>query len=94
MALDLLKAGGSAVDAAIGANVARATLYRHFPSGNDLLAAAFNSLIPPAPMPPDLDAALGGRYGHVVNLFWIAGLALARGRVRADAEKRHGVPPV
>ncbi len=34
------------------ANVARATLYRHFPSGNDLLAAAFNNLIPPAPMPP------------------------------------------
>jgi AcrR family transcriptional regulator len=33
-----------------GANVARATLYRHFPSGNDLLAASFNSLIPPAPM--------------------------------------------
>jgi len=33
------------------ANVARATLYRHFPSGNDLLAAAFQSLIPPAPMP-------------------------------------------
>lgn len=35
------------------ANVARATLYRHFPSGNDLLAAAFSSLIPPAPMPSD-----------------------------------------
>jgi AcrR family transcriptional regulator len=35
------------------ANVARATLYRHFPSGNDLLAAAFNSLIPPSPTPPD-----------------------------------------
>lgn len=34
------------------ANVARATLYRHFPSGNDLLAATFSSLIPPAPMPP------------------------------------------
>ena len=34
------------------ANVARATLYRHFSSGNDLLAAAFNNLIPPAPMPP------------------------------------------
>jgi AcrR family transcriptional regulator len=34
------------------ANVARATLYRHFPSGNDLLAAAFNNLSPPAPMPP------------------------------------------
>lgn len=34
------------------ANVARATLYRHFSSGNDLLAAAFCSLLPPAPMPP------------------------------------------
>lgn len=34
------------------ANVARATLYRHFPSGNDLLAAAFSSLIPAVPMPP------------------------------------------
>ncbi len=34
------------------ANVARATLYRHFPSGNDLLAAAFNALIPPSPTPP------------------------------------------
>ncbi len=34
------------------ANVARATLYRHIPSGNDLLAAAFNSLIPPSPAPP------------------------------------------
>ena len=37
------------------ANVARATLYRHFPSGNDLLAAAFHNLIPPAPMPPERD---------------------------------------
>jgi hypothetical protein len=27
-------------------------LYRHFPSGNDLLAVAFNSLIPPSPTPP------------------------------------------
>ena len=34
------------------ANVARATLYRHFSSGNDLLAAAFSTLIPPSPMPP------------------------------------------
>jgi AcrR family transcriptional regulator len=53
----LLRAGGPSavtVDAVTrGANVARATLYRHFPSGNDLLAAAFNSLIPPAPMPSD-----------------------------------------
>ncbi|OBK37301.1 TetR family transcriptional regulator [Mycobacterium sp. 1245111.1] len=53
----LLRAGGPSavtVDAVTrGANVARATLYRHFPSGNDLLAAAFNGLIPPAPMPSD-----------------------------------------
>jgi AcrR family transcriptional regulator len=53
----LLRSGGPSavtVDAVTrSANVARATLYRHFPSGNDLLAAAFNSLIPPAPMPPE-----------------------------------------
>jgi AcrR family transcriptional regulator len=53
----LLRSGGPSavtVDAVTrGANVARATLYRHFPSGNDLLAAAFNSVIPPAPMPSD-----------------------------------------
>lgn len=53
----LLRSGGPSavtVDAVTrGANVARATLYRHFPSGNDLLAAAFHSLIPPAPMPPE-----------------------------------------
>lgn len=53
----LLRAGGPSavtVDAVTrGANVARATLYRHFPSGNDLLAAAFNSLIPPAQLPSE-----------------------------------------
>lgn len=53
----LLRSGGPSavtVDAVLrGANVARATLYRHFSSGNDLLAAAFSSLIPPAPMPPE-----------------------------------------
>jgi AcrR family transcriptional regulator len=52
----LLRTGGPSavtVDAVTRtANVARATLYRHFPSGNDLLAAAFNSLIPPSPTPP------------------------------------------
>ena len=56
-ATTLLRTGGPSavtVDAVTrGANVARATLYRHFPSGNDLLAAAFSSLIPPAPMPSD-----------------------------------------
>lgn len=55
-ATSLLRSGGPSavtVDAVTrAANVARATLYRHFSSGNDLLAAAFNSLIPPAPMPP------------------------------------------
>lgn len=53
----LLRSGGPSavtIDAVTrGANVARATLYRHFPSGNDLLAAAFRSLIPPAPTPPE-----------------------------------------
>ncbi|MCV7367855.1 TetR family transcriptional regulator [Mycolicibacterium duvalii] len=53
----LLRAGGPAavtIDAVTRqANVARATLYRHFPSGNDLVAAAFTSLIPPPPMPPE-----------------------------------------
>jgi AcrR family transcriptional regulator len=55
-ATTLLRSGGPSavtIDAVTrGANVARATLYRHFPSANDLLAAAFNSLLPPAPMPP------------------------------------------
>jgi AcrR family transcriptional regulator len=53
----LLRSGGPSavtIDAVTrGANVARATLYRHFSSGNDLLAAAFRGLIPPAPMPPE-----------------------------------------
>ena len=53
----LLRAGGPSavtIDAVTrSANVARATLYRHFSSANDLLAAAFMGLIPPAPMPPD-----------------------------------------
>lgn len=56
-ATTLLRSGGPSavtVDAVTRAsNVARATLYRHFPSGNDLLAAAFHALIPPAPVPPD-----------------------------------------
>jgi AcrR family transcriptional regulator len=53
----LLRSGGPSavtIDAVTrSANVARATLYRHFSSANDLVAAAFMSLIPPAPMPPD-----------------------------------------
>jgi AcrR family transcriptional regulator len=55
-AVTLLRSGGPSavtVDAVTrSAKVARATLYRHFPSGNDLLVAAFNSLIPPSPIPP------------------------------------------
>jgi AcrR family transcriptional regulator len=53
----LLRSGGPSavtIDAVTrSANVARATLYRHFSSANDLLAASFTSLIPPPPMPPD-----------------------------------------
>jgi AcrR family transcriptional regulator len=56
-ATTLLRSGGPSavtVDAVTRASsVARATLYRHFPSGNDLLAAAFHALIPPVPIPPD-----------------------------------------
>jgi AcrR family transcriptional regulator len=68
----LLRAGGPSavtVDAVTrGANVARATLYRHFPSGNDLLAAAFGSLIPPAPMPTE-EGSLRDRLIAVVLAF-------------------------
>lgn len=55
-ATTLLRSGGPSavtIDAVTrSANVARATLYRHFPSANDLMAAAFMSLLQPAPMPP------------------------------------------
>ncbi|CAN5622398.1 TetR/AcrR family transcriptional regulator [soil metagenome] len=56
-ATSLLRSGGPSavtIDAVTRtANVARATLYRHFSSANDLLAAGFTSLIPPPPMPPE-----------------------------------------
>ncbi|EKF24892.1 bacterial regulatory s, tetR family protein [Mycolicibacterium hassiacum DSM 44199] len=55
-ATTLLRTGGPSavtIDAVTKtANVARATLYRHFSSANDLLAAAFTNLLQPAPMPP------------------------------------------
>ncbi len=55
-ATTLLRAGGPSavtIEAVTRtANVARATLYRHFSSANDLMAAAFMSLLNPAPMPP------------------------------------------
>lgn len=59
------------------ANVARATLYRHFPSGNDLLAAAFNTLIPLPPMPP--------AYGSVRDRLIALVLAQAEGVAHAPA---------
>jgi AcrR family transcriptional regulator len=86
----LLRAGGPSavtVDAVTrGANVARATLYRHFPSGNDLLAAAFNGLIPPAPMPTEegtlrdrliavvlaFGQSIAERPGMVMAMSWLA----------------------
>jgi AcrR family transcriptional regulator len=75
----LLRSGGPSavtVDAVTrSANVARATLYRHFPSGNDLLAAAFNSLIPPPPMPPS-EGSLRDR---------LIGLVLAQAETVAQA---------
>jgi AcrR family transcriptional regulator len=81
----LLRSGGPSavtVDAVTrAANVARATLYRHFPSGNDLLAAAFNSLIPPAPMPAE-EGALRDRLITIV-LAWGQSIAEAPGMVTA-----------
>jgi AcrR family transcriptional regulator len=78
-ATSLLRAGGPSavtVDAVTrAANVARATLYRHFPSGNDLLAAAFNALIPPAPIPPD-EGSLRDRLTALV-LAWADSIAEA-----------------
>ncbi|OBI73145.1 TetR/AcrR family transcriptional regulator [Mycobacterium sp. E740] len=65
----LLRSGGPnavTIDAVTRtANVARATLYRHFSSANDLMAAAFMSLLHPAPMPP-ADGSLRDRLIAVV----------------------------
>jgi AcrR family transcriptional regulator len=78
-ATSLLRAGGPSavtVDAVTrAANVARATLYRHFPSGNDLLAAAFHSLIPPVPMPPE-EGSLSERLTALVQA-WAESMAEA-----------------
>jgi AcrR family transcriptional regulator len=76
-ATSLLRSGGPSavtVDAVTrAANVARATMYRYFPSGNDLLAAAFHSLIPPAPMPP-AEGSLADRLTALV-LAWADSIA-------------------
>jgi AcrR family transcriptional regulator len=57
------------------ANVARATLYRHFSSANDLLAASFMSLIPPPPMPPE-EGTLHDRLTAIV-VAWAESIAEA-----------------
>ncbi|MGO4442374.1 TetR/AcrR family transcriptional regulator [Mycobacterium sp. 2YAF39] len=73
----LLRAGGPSavtIDAVTrSANVARATLYRHFASVNDLLGAAFVSLLQPAPMPP-AEGALRDQLIAVVE-GWTAAIA-------------------
>lgn len=75
----LLRSGGPSavtIDAVTrSANVARATLYRHFASANDLVAAAFMSLIPPAPMPPE-DGSLRERLTAIV-VAWAESIAEA-----------------
>lgn len=75
----LLRSGGPGavtIDAVTrSANVARATLYRHFSSANDLLAASFMSLIPPPPMPPD-DGSLRERLTAIV-VAWAESIAEA-----------------
>jgi AcrR family transcriptional regulator len=73
----LLRSGGPnavTIDAVTrSANVARATLYRHFPSANDLVAAAFMRLIPPAPMPPE-EGSLRQRLAAIVGA-WAESIA-------------------
>jgi AcrR family transcriptional regulator len=75
----LLSSGGPSavtIDAVTrSANVARATLYRHFSSANDLLAASFMSLIPPPPMPPE-DGTLRDRLTAIV-VAWAESIAEA-----------------
>ena len=75
----LLRSGGPSavtIDAVTrSANVARATLYRHFSSANDLLAASFTSLIPPPPMPPE-DGSLRDRLTAIVAA-WAESIAEA-----------------
>jgi AcrR family transcriptional regulator len=75
----LLRSGGPGavtIDAVTrSANVARATLYRHFSSANDLLAASFVSLIPPPPMPPE-DGSLRDRLTAIV-VAWAESIAEA-----------------
>lgn len=75
----LLRSGGPGavtIDAVTrSANVARATLYRHFSSANDLLAASFVSLIPPPPMPPE-DGSLRERLTSIV-VAWADSIAEA-----------------
>jgi AcrR family transcriptional regulator len=78
-ATTLLRSGGPSavtIDAVTrSANVARATLYRHFSSANDLLAASFMSLIPPPPMPPD-EGSLRERLTAIV-VAWAESIAEA-----------------
>jgi AcrR family transcriptional regulator len=78
-ATTLLRSGGPSavtIDAVTRtANVARATLYRHFPSANDLVAAAFMGLIPPAPMPPE-EGSLRERLTAIV-VAWAESIAEA-----------------
>jgi AcrR family transcriptional regulator len=66
----LLRSGGPSavtIDAVTrSANVARATLYRHFSSANELMGAAFMNLLQPAPMPPT-DGPLRDRLLAVVE---------------------------
>jgi AcrR family transcriptional regulator len=75
----LLRTGGPSavtIDAVTrSANVARATLYRHFSSANDLLAASFMSLIPPPPMPPE-EGSLQERLTAIV-VAWAESIAEA-----------------
>ena len=93
-ATSLLRSGGPSavtVDAVTrAANVARATLYRHFPSGNDLVAAAFHSMIPPAPTPPE-EGSLRDRLTALVQA-WADSMAEAPAALSAMSWLAMGSP--
>jgi TetR/AcrR family transcriptional regulator of autoinduction and epiphytic fitness len=84
----------------VRSGVARSTLYRHFPNSTELLAAAFQELLPPLP-PPDADETPRNRLLQLVlgqadqiahaptmaAVVWMAASGLS-GETPADADQR------
>jgi AcrR family transcriptional regulator len=103
-AVALLSDGGVrqvTVDAVTArSGVARSTLYRHFPNNTELLAAAFQELLPPLRLPPSgpparerlLELVLNqadqiDRAPTVAAVVWMSTIGLSAG-APADADER------